>query len=632
MADIITYTIDLQDKISSKLKIIGINNEKQLDTWAKVQQQVNSANGTMNQMGRSIGSLTERINALKAQKEWIPAQNHAAIRATNHEIQRLEAEITKLNNLDGGKFKKWFGDIKNSIPAFVNPITAIGAGLGYSIKQGMENELQKTNITTLLNGDSVKADKLFADISQYGKDTVYDKAGLIDAQKTMLAFGLSSDFAFSKLKEIGDIAMGDKQKMQSLSLAFSQAQSTGKLMGQDLLQMINAGFNPLETISERTGESIASLKKRMSEGKISTDELSQAFSWATDEQGRFYQGAEKAGQTFAGKMAKLQDTIAEFAISVYSAIEPIISPVINLTTKLFEAIGNGFNWLLNAIKTGNPVVLSFAGAIGAITAAIIIYNTWQQITAAWTSIVTIFKSGEAAAWWAATVPMLITVGIITGIIVVIAALVAAIVYCVKCTTGWGETWKNIMAWMRLGFDVFVESLKLGWNAIKEYYLTGFDLIRAGWYKLQSLWDKDAADAGLNKIREERDARAKERADSVGKMKELSQKMKEMDVWAVKGNGKSLSDVFGGAKKKLGLGGLDTGATTGGNINSLNNTLTSGTESIATGGQRNTTINIQIGDMVREMNFNGSLGDNKQNVTDNLKEVLAEVLGMAELAA
>ena len=55
MADnILTYVLDLQDRISGKLKTIGINNEQQLDTWARVQKQVNAASGTMQNMGRSI--------------------------------------------------------------------------------------------------------------------------------------------------------------------------------------------------------------------------------------------------------------------------------------------------------------------------------------------------------------------------------------------------------------------------------------------------------------------------------------------------------------------------------------------------------------------------------------------------
>ena len=73
----------------------------------------------------------------------------------------------------------------------------------------------------------------------------------------MMSFGLSADFAFQILQNIGDIALGDEEKMKSLALAFSHATASRKLMGQDLNQMTNAGFNPFEVISEKTGKSIA---------------------------------------------------------------------------------------------------------------------------------------------------------------------------------------------------------------------------------------------------------------------------------------------------------------------------------------------------------------------------------------
>ena len=62
-------------------------------------------------------------------------------------------------------------------------------------------------------------------------------------------------------------------------------------MEQDLNQMINTGFNPLEVISRKTGKSIAQLKEEMVAGGISAEELGEAFLMATQEGDRFYKGA-----------------------------------------------------------------------------------------------------------------------------------------------------------------------------------------------------------------------------------------------------------------------------------------------------------------------------------------------------
>lgn len=67
----------------------------------------------------------------------------------------------------------------------------------------------------------------------------------------MLSFGIAQDRIMPNIKALGDIAMGDRNKLNSLTLAFSQMTASGRLMGQDLLQMINAGFNPLSEISAR---------------------------------------------------------------------------------------------------------------------------------------------------------------------------------------------------------------------------------------------------------------------------------------------------------------------------------------------------------------------------------------------
>ncbi|GAB1403041.1 hypothetical protein MASR1M74_02190 [Lentimicrobium sp.] len=144
MSNILEYTLNLKGNLDAKLLKIGINNEKQLDTWAKVQKQVNSANNTMSKMGRSIGSMNERIAALRAQKEWIPSSNREAIRATNREIKSLENEINKLENHNGGMLSKWFNELKTSIPGLnmiTNPLVMAGAAT-YKLTQYIRQSKQ----------------------------------------------------------------------------------------------------------------------------------------------------------------------------------------------------------------------------------------------------------------------------------------------------------------------------------------------------------------------------------------------------------------------------------------------------------------------------------------------------------
>ncbi|NLK47108.1 MAG: tape measure protein [Treponema sp.] len=278
----------------------------------------------------------------------------------------VEKVTQSVENATSG-FKK-LGANALRFDVITSSIDKISQGFQSLVGSSLDFEQQQANLRTLLNGDAEATDKLVKKIREYGKATVYSRATLVEAQKTMMSFGLESNFAFEKLKNIGDIALGDSQKMASLSLAFSQATSTGKLMGQDLLQMINAGFNPLEVISQKTGKSMAVLKDEMSKGAISADMLSQALEWATEEGGRFYKGAETAAETTSGKIAKMQDTVDDIKVSLFEAtggatayiaeigkmIVPLsqLAPIFVILTKLIRGMSRSWGGFVKSIRVG----------------------------------------------------------------------------------------------------------------------------------------------------------------------------------------------------------------------------------------------------------------------------------------
>lgn len=65
MANVVEYTLSLNDRITGKLNKINITNNRALEVWAKVEQRVNSASNTMQKCGVTLGSLRERVDALE---------------------------------------------------------------------------------------------------------------------------------------------------------------------------------------------------------------------------------------------------------------------------------------------------------------------------------------------------------------------------------------------------------------------------------------------------------------------------------------------------------------------------------------------------------------------------------------
>lgn len=209
-------------------------------------------------------------------------------------------------------------------------------------------ESLEVSFTTLLNS-SEKASSLVNQLKEYGAKTPYDTEGLAKAAQTMLSFGISYERVLPTLKQLGDVAMGNTDKMQRLALAFSQMSASGKVMKEDLNQMIDAGFNPLSVISKQTGESIGELLDKVSKGEISVEQIAQAFADATAQGGQFHDMAVNMSETVEGKISTLNDAIDETYAAIGKLIEPAVKSSLNGLISIFDGITESVNWLNDAI-------------------------------------------------------------------------------------------------------------------------------------------------------------------------------------------------------------------------------------------------------------------------------------------
>lgn len=199
----------------------------------------------------------------------------------------------------------------------------------------------ETSMQTIL-GSKEKADALMAKVKEYAKISPLDLKSVSSATQMMLGFNIEAEKVPRYLQAIGDVSMGDTGRFNSLTLAFSQMSATGRLLGQDLNQMINAGFNPLSVMAEKSGKSIAQLKEEMSKGAISAEMVQQAFIDATSAEGRFYNMSENASKTINGQLSMLQDAMDNVFNELGEKGEGVVLKGIHLTTSLiqnYETVG-----------------------------------------------------------------------------------------------------------------------------------------------------------------------------------------------------------------------------------------------------------------------------------------------------
>lgn len=223
-------------------------------------------------------------------------------------LQSLNGKITALTN-------KISSGLINAAKKAAITLTALSAAIGGVIYKGVQYNSQMeayiTSFKTML-GDANKAQTFVNDLKVMAAKTPFEMTDLANASQTLLGFGISSEKVMPYLQALGDVSQGNAERFSGLALAFAQVQAAGKLTGQDLLQMINQGFNPLNQISKTTGKSIATLKEEMSKGSISAEMVAQAFQDVTKEGGFFYNAMEAQSKTFNGQISTLKDNVNSF--------------------------------------------------------------------------------------------------------------------------------------------------------------------------------------------------------------------------------------------------------------------------------------------------------------------------------
>lgn len=524
-------------------------------------------------------------------------------------------EISRRARATGARLREAFSfsSLKSSLMSIpgmtllTNPYALAAGAVGAITKIGAEAEQTSVAFTTLV-GSETKAKGMLDEIAKFAAASPFGKLDLTENAKTMLNFGVETGRVLPLLKQLGDISGGNKDRLQSLSLVLGQVSAAGRLQGQDNLQFINAGFNPLQELAKMTGKSYAELQDKMSKGQITFENVTQAIRHATGAGGKFFGMMDKQSQTAAGKFATVKDIVIQQAVDIYGKLQPLISKILDLLIKIVPVISSGIMKVIHGIEHVIDFVLRFKTEIGYLAAVIgvaaVVFNAHAIAMTAYAAVMGIVTAATriwTGVQWLLNVAM--SANPIGLIIIGIAALVAAVVYC----------WNKFA-----GFRAFIltmwDTLKGFGNIIKEYVINRFNDMLSGLGKLgealRKLFTGDfkgaasAATEGLKKL-----SGAESVAKAVSGTKQLigkvggnyqahlqNERNKDKKKQAA-GSGNKISTpglvgstetvVFGkekpGKKKKGHKGGRKSA------------------EEIATGGTRNTSINMHIGKFFDNIN-------------------------------
>lgn len=266
--------------------------------------------------------------------------------------------------------------------------SVVKSGLDYN--RSMESYL--TNFKVMLGDEQLAAEKL-EEIRRMAASTPFSLSDLTEGTQTLLQFGVAADDTTGVLKRLGDISLGNADKLQTLVRAYGKMSSAQKVTLENVNMMIDAGFNPLNQICDATGESMSALYKRISDGKVSFNELEAAVAAATSEGGQFYNGMLEASQTFNGRLSTLKDNVAaltgELTSGLFSALGDIIVKANELVVSITEDDAK-----MAALKETIGVLTA---AVVAVTAAVLSYKATVAATTTITALCTAATTAKAAA-------------------------------------------------------------------------------------------------------------------------------------------------------------------------------------------------------------------------------------------
>lgn len=573
---------------------------KLANTAQKTSANIRGVNGMLAQ---SYDTIRTKINQLESSIAKSTSVNH--IRAMRRELDQLNRMAARApGNLAGGGGGFFAGMFRQVLPAlgFAGAMAlggnVIGAGLGAQARATSFEVMAGKEQGGLLNQQ----------LTRYAQDSIYGNEVYQNAQ-TMMAFGIAPEKVMDDMKMLGDIAMGNKDRMGRLALAYSQVAAAGKLMGQDLLQFVNAGFNPLQIMSQKTGLSLGVLRKRVEEGQISFQMVEAAFKDATSAGGKFFNMTQKIQETDFGKWEAFKGQVQGWAMQVGGMLAPAFGNFIsNYLAPFVTWLGEAAKWIQENWKW----VGMLAGVLG--TAAI----GFQAVALA-TKILALDFAALNAAMWANPI------GVVVG---AVAALAVGIWWAWNHFEGFRKTIQSVwevmkVLWDYVGvvvrplLDYFMfqlqmvkllftgmwEAAKWAFDKIKDYFTFTFGpLIEA----IKWLWGKAAESDFGSKI-----AAAWNRGQASGMSNEAAANALGINsITAGSANaGTGLSDVWAGMKNNFGgASGEDGGVSRG----------------IAGGGPR--VINITINKMVEKIDIvASSVDEGLSGLEEKIEETFLRVL-------
>lgn len=276
--------------------------EKELDQLKTAEKENGTATkeqkARMAELEKEIDKARTRAAQLKT--EQIDLKN--GLKNTTNELKKQKAGVSGVSD----EMKK----MKTLITGF---IAAYGGKKLWDLLIGSNAEMEQyTTSLEVMLGSASKASAMIEKMREFAAKTPLTLENVISGGSLLMSYGVDESNLIDTMTKLGDLASGNAEKMDRITLAYGQMLAKGKVTGEELMQMTEAGV-PLQTaLAESIGVTGEEFSKMVSKGEVGIDDLNKAITGLTTGNGKFAGMMEKQSQTMQGMLSTLQDNLSEF--------------------------------------------------------------------------------------------------------------------------------------------------------------------------------------------------------------------------------------------------------------------------------------------------------------------------------
>lgn len=251
------------------------------------------------------------------------------------------------------------------LAAMLAPV-ALAAGITSLVKGASEtaSRFEQMNASfELFTGSMEKAKKLMKELLKIDVVSNLDLESLGGGTKILLNYGMGIEEAIDATERLSKVSGGNADTFGRLATALGQSRGKMILQGEEIRQFVNAGWNPLQQIMERTGETYGAVTDRMEKKLVTFDEVRMALQSVTNGTGRFARAHELGAKTFVSATSRMKTQYMllqnEFGKPLNIALGKIFD---RITAKLPEmteqaramgqAVGRSMTQLVDAFEQG----------------------------------------------------------------------------------------------------------------------------------------------------------------------------------------------------------------------------------------------------------------------------------------